>query len=149
MALETGYVQTSLQRTLPMLRLTFVQRTRMQRFLESSKPCHVGIHWIALAEYSQTSTHVPGFQLFFRFYASFCIGHFVQATSSIRVNIPCCETNVLHLRKPALGGSVHYLAHQAPSDHLATTHPSVPTTQTLHHSQTATTTTTITAAQSN
>ena len=25
-------------------------------------PCHVGIHWIALAEYSQMSTHVPGFQ---------------------------------------------------------------------------------------
>ena len=26
-----------------------------------SKPCNVGIHWIALTEYSQTSTHVPRF----------------------------------------------------------------------------------------
>ena len=32
---------------------TFVQSTRMQRFLETSKPCHVGIHRIALAECSQ------------------------------------------------------------------------------------------------
>ena len=29
-----------------------------------SKPCHVGIHWIALAEFYQMSTHVPGFQSF-------------------------------------------------------------------------------------
>ena len=40
---------------------TFVQSTRMQRFfLKPSKPCHVGIHWIGLTEYSQMSTHVPG-----------------------------------------------------------------------------------------
>ena len=32
-----------------------------------SKPCHVGIHWIALSEYSHMSTHVQGFQSFFRF----------------------------------------------------------------------------------
>ena len=24
------------------------------------KPCHVGIHWIAVAEYSQMSAKVPG-----------------------------------------------------------------------------------------
>ena len=36
--------------------------------------CHVGIHWIAFADYSQISTHVPGFQSIFRFFASFCIG---------------------------------------------------------------------------
>ena len=51
---------------------TFIQSTRTQfLFKKSSKPCHVGIHWIALAEYSQMSTHVPGFQSFFRFFASF------------------------------------------------------------------------------
>ena len=47
-------------------------------------PCHVGIHWIALAEHSQVSTHVPGFQSFFSF-----LYHFVLAkltTSSMRVN---------------------------------------------------------------
>ena len=32
------------------------------------KPCRVGIHWIALAEYSQTSTHTHGFQSFFSFF---------------------------------------------------------------------------------
>ena len=29
----------------------FVQSTRVQSFLKPSKPCHVGFHWIALAEY--------------------------------------------------------------------------------------------------
>ena len=49
---------------------TSVQRTFTQRFSKPSKPCHSGIHWIALAEYSQMSTHMPGFQGYFRF---FCI----------------------------------------------------------------------------
>ena len=54
---------------------TFVQSTRTQIFFENHlKPCHVGIHWIALAKYSQMSTHIPGFRSFFRFFASFCIG---------------------------------------------------------------------------
>ena len=35
----------------------FVQSTRT--FLKPFKLWHVGIHWIALAEYSQMSTHVP------------------------------------------------------------------------------------------
>ena len=38
---------------------TFVQCIRV---LRPTKPCHVGIHWIALAESSQMSSHVPGFQ---------------------------------------------------------------------------------------
>ena len=44
---------------------TFVQSIRAQRFLKPSNPCHVGIHWIVHAEYSQMSTHKPGFQSFF------------------------------------------------------------------------------------
>ena len=53
----------------------FVPSTMMQSFLKSnSKPSHVGINWIALAEYSQMSTYVPGFHSFVRFFASFCIG---------------------------------------------------------------------------
>ena len=36
---------------------TFVQSARTP-----AKPSHVNIHWIALAEYSQMSTHVLGFQ---------------------------------------------------------------------------------------
>ena len=72
--------------TLTILRLTFVKSTRLQRFLKSSKPCHVGIHWIAFAEHSQMSTHLPRFPSFFRF-----LHHFVMtklATSSIRVKAP-------------------------------------------------------------
>ena len=43
-------------------------------FWKASKPCHVGIHWMALTEYSQMSTHLPGLWSFFRFFAPFCIG---------------------------------------------------------------------------
>ena len=54
---------------------TFFQSTEGgKHFRKPSKAYHVGIHWIALAEYSQMSTHVPGFQTFFRFFALFCIG---------------------------------------------------------------------------
>ena len=48
--------------------------THLKIFSKSYKPCHVGIHWKALAECSQMSTNVTGFQSFFRFFASFCIG---------------------------------------------------------------------------
>ena len=48
---------------------------------------HVSSHWIALAEYSQMSTHKPGFQSFFKvFLASFCVGP-ILATTSIRVKL--------------------------------------------------------------
>ena len=51
---------------------------------KSSKPCDVGIHWKALAEYSQMSTHLPGFRSFFRFLHLFVLTKLVA--SSIRVN---------------------------------------------------------------
>ena len=57
-----------------MLRGCFRQKHKYAKIFEISEPCQVGIHWIALAEYSQMSTHVPGFQSSFRFFASFCIG---------------------------------------------------------------------------
>ena len=60
--------------TLPMLRLLSSKPQGRQDFWKPSKPCHVGIHWTALPEYSQMNTHVPGFQSFFRIFASFCIG---------------------------------------------------------------------------
>ena len=67
---------------------TFIESTRMQRFLlffywKSSEFSHVGIHLIALTEYSQMNTHVPGFQSFSSF-----LRHFVLtklAISSVRV----------------------------------------------------------------
>ena len=53
-------------------------------FEKLSKPCHVGIHWLACAEYSQMSTMCQGFSHFKVF-----LHHFVLAklaTSSIRGN---------------------------------------------------------------
>ena len=44
------------------------------------------IHWIALAEYSQMSTHVHRFQSIFRFLSDFILAKL--ATSSIRVRTP-------------------------------------------------------------
>ena len=71
--------------TLPMLRLFLSKAQRCKYFWKPSKPCHVGTRWKALAEYSQISTHLPGFQSFFSF-----LHHFVStkiATSSVRVKL--------------------------------------------------------------
>ena len=59
-----------------MLRLLSSKAQGRKDFRKPSKPCHVCIHWIALVEYSKMSTHVPGFQSFFRF-----LLHFVLASS--------------------------------------------------------------------
>ena len=59
--------------TLPMLRLLSSKAQTRKYFWKPSKPCHVGIHWIALGEYSQMSTHVSGFQSSSSYFASFCI----------------------------------------------------------------------------
>ena len=60
--------------TLPMLRLLSSKGQGGKDFWKTLKPCHVVIHCIALAEYSQMSTHMPWFQSFFRFFVLFCIG---------------------------------------------------------------------------
>ena len=45
---------------------TFVHQAQgSKHFSKSSKPCHVGIHWIALAEYYLMSTMCQGFSNFF------------------------------------------------------------------------------------
>ena len=54
-------------------------------FWKPSKPCHVGILWTALTEYSQLSTHMQGFQSFFVFLHHFILAKL--ATSSIRVKL--------------------------------------------------------------
>ena len=71
--------------TLPMLRLLSYKAKRCKDFRNPSKPCHIDIHWTALTEHSQMSTHVPAFQYFSGF-----LHHFVLAklaTRSIKVNI--------------------------------------------------------------
>ena len=60
--------------TPPMLRLLSSEAQGCKDFWKSSKPCHIGIHLAALAENTQMTTHVPGFQSFFKLFASFCIG---------------------------------------------------------------------------
>ena len=60
--------------TLPMLRLLSSKAQERKDFQKTSKPCHVGTHWKALAECSQMSTHLPGFRSFSTFFASFRIG---------------------------------------------------------------------------
>ena len=57
-----------------MLRLLLSKAHGCKAFCRPPKPCHAGIHWYALAEYSQMSTNVLGFQSFLRFFASFYNG---------------------------------------------------------------------------
>ena len=71
--------------TLQMLSATFIQSKDANIF----KPCHVGIHWIALTEYSQMSTHLPGFQSFSGFLIYFVLAKL--ASSGIRVNNLWCN----------------------------------------------------------
>ena len=47
---------------LPMLRLLSCKAQGRKDSWKPSKPCCVGIHWIDLDEFSQMSTHMPGFQ---------------------------------------------------------------------------------------
>ena len=61
-----------------MVRLLSSKAQGLKDFRKTSKPGHVGTHWIALAEYYHMSTHVPGFQSFFRLFASFYIGQISQ-----------------------------------------------------------------------
>ena len=56
-------------------------------FGKLSKPCHVGIHLIALAKYSQMSSHVPRFQSCLRFFASFLLAKVAK--------YPCAMVSVI------------------------------------------------------
>ena len=62
--------------TLPMLRLLSSNEQDRKFFFENhlNPVMNVGIPWIALKEYSQISTHMPGFKWFIRIFALFCIG---------------------------------------------------------------------------
>ena len=69
--------------TLLMLRLLLSKAQERKHICKPFKPYHVGIHWIALAEYSHMSTHLLVFQSFFRFLHNFDLAKL--ATSSLRV----------------------------------------------------------------
>ena len=53
---------------LPMVRLLSSKEQGCKDFGKPSKPCHVGIHWIALAQCSQMSMHMLRFHSFFKFF---------------------------------------------------------------------------------
>ena len=72
--LYTGICPKSNILTLLMLRLLSFKSQEHNDFWKTSKPYQVGIHCKALAEYSQMSTHLLGFQIYFRVFKSFCIG---------------------------------------------------------------------------
>ena len=81
--------------TLLMLRLRSSKSQGHRDFWKPCKLCCGAIHWIALTEYFQMSTHLPGFQPFFRF-----LHHFVMAklaTSSIRVKHNGADTGEVTL----------------------------------------------------
>ena len=60
--------------TRPMLRLLSSKAQEHKDFWKPSKPCHVGIHWNALAVSALRWVPIyQGFRHFFRFFASFCI----------------------------------------------------------------------------
>ena len=62
--------------TLPMLRLLLSKAQGCKDLWKTSKPCHVGIHWKALTEFSQMSTHMSWFQSFFIFLHHFLFNCF-------------------------------------------------------------------------
>ena len=66
-----------------MLKLLSSKAQGGKYFGKTSQPCHVCIHWKALAEHFHMSTHLPGFRSFFRFMHPFVLTKL--ATSSVRV----------------------------------------------------------------
>ena len=70
------------------VRLLSAKAQGCKNLWKPSKPYHVGIHWIALIECSQMSTHLLGFQSFSRFLHHFVLAKLV--TSSIMVKQLCC-----------------------------------------------------------
>ena len=78
--LSTCIFQRKCFLTLPVLRLSSSKAHGRKGFRKPSKPCHIGIFWIVLGEFSQTRTHVP---CRLKFSASFVLPKL--ATSSITV----------------------------------------------------------------
>ena len=85
--LQQYYVQYE---NLTQLAMVWILSSRAQGckdFLKTSKPCHAGIHWLALAEYSLMSTHMPGFHSFSRFLHHWHVGtHLIVLSKSYPMN---------------------------------------------------------------
>ena len=81
---------------------TFVHGRKCKKFWKSFKPCHVGIHWKALAEYYQMSTHMPWFKSFSAFLHQFVLTKSVSSSQRAR------HYSFLHLF-PVLTVSISWL----------------------------------------
>ena len=64
--------------TLPMLRLLSPKEKARKDFQKSSKPCHVGIHWIALADWELIDEWPCARVCHSSALASFCISQISQ-----------------------------------------------------------------------
>ena len=53
--------------------LSLSNAQKSKKLWKSLKTCHVGIHWKALTEYFQMSTHLPWFQSFHSFLSSILV----------------------------------------------------------------------------
>ena len=93
--------------TLPMPSLLSSKAQGCKDFWKPSKPCLVGTHWKALAEFSQISTHLPVFQAFFRIFENHLIPVilvFIRKPS--RWVLSCEYTHVPGLR--SFAGFLHH-----------------------------------------
>ena len=79
--------------SLKLLRVHSPNAQKRKNLWKTSKPCHVGTHWKALAEYFHMSTHLPGFRWFFRFFALFCFGRIShqQHKGYAKLRYSCCK----------------------------------------------------------
>ena len=75
----------------------------------TSKPCLIGIHWQALAEYSQMSTHMPGFQSFFSYFEYFF--ELAKLAPAAKGLIKINHTLLTYLDYPACSHTPYVLLH--------------------------------------
>ena len=69
-----------------MLKLPSSKGQELNDFWKPSKPSHVGINWIGLTEYSQMSTHLPGFSHFsLGFSHNFVLAKLAASTISVNI----------------------------------------------------------------
>ena len=73
--------------TLTMLRLLSSKAQGRKDLWDPSKPCHVGIHWKALPQYSQMNTHLPGFRWFFRGLHHFVLTKLVDGSIRVKISL--------------------------------------------------------------
>ena len=101
-----------------MLRLLSFKAQGCKDLWKPSKSCHVGIHWIALAENSQMSTHMPGFQSFSDFFHHFVLAKL--ATSRVSLNWPILYMHITSFIFSFVNKQARWLEHFVSTAHYLT-----------------------------